>query len=88
MQVICGAMFGIFFVFSLSLFLSKFDLKYLKFLGANSLTIMAVHEPIKRIVIFIISKLLKQDSDVVRQQFLTAIIILIVVTLISSYLTL
>lgn len=59
------------------------DNRVLKYLGGGSLTIMCVHDPIKRIVIILVSKALHIESGVVRTQVLPLIGI-VVITLLCS----
>ncbi|WP_427813656.1 acyltransferase family protein [Enterococcus sp. 22-H-5-01] len=81
---ILGAAAGIVLIFSLALILNRINLPVLSFLGINSLVIMAVHDPIKRIVIVVIAKLLRQENEVVRHEMFPALLILILVTIVSS----
>lgn len=50
----------------------------LQFLGRNSLIIMCTHEPIKRIVIFAISKINDMSQDILRYNIVGILIITIV----------
>ncbi|KAA8825671.1 acyltransferase family protein [Bifidobacterium myosotis] len=59
------------------------DNRVLKYLGGVSLTIMCVHDPIKRIVIILASKALHMESGVVRTQALPLMGI-VMVTLLCS----
>ena len=55
---------GIYFIYCLSTLLVKFQ--FLLFLGMNSLLIMLLYEPIKRIVIKIMSLLFSLDVKIIR----------------------
>lgn len=58
------AFVGIYFVYCLSTFLVK--IQFCFFLGMNSLLIMLLHEPIKRVVIKIMSLLFSLDVEIIR----------------------
>lgn len=60
------------------------DLKLIKFLGINSLIIMGMHEPVKRIVIKIISVIIHIDIHTLRQEIFW-IMICTVIVLICMY---
>lgn len=51
--------------------------KILEFLGINSLIIFAFQEPVYRAVIFIYSKLLDNDMETLRNNFIWCIVIAI-----------
>lgn len=80
----CGYMY--FHVIAVILIISLLGLssllisqKWLVSLGVNSLTIMCLHEPLKRIVVKIISIVLGQSVDVVRNSYLMSIFITILI---------
>lgn len=61
--------------------------KILKYIGMNSLIVMSVHEPIKRIVIIIFSKITKLQVDFIRGNIfcilgVTIMIILVIMPII------
>lgn len=66
----------------------------LKFLGVNSMTIMCIHEPLKRIIIIIFAKIIKLNNSTVRElpltiviiSILTMIVCLVCVALINKFL--
>lgn len=61
--MLCAAMLG--FVSSLMLCIA-IDCRVLKFLGRTSLTIMCAHEPVKRMMIFIMAKIVGVSTDALR----------------------
>ncbi|MBF8807821.1 MAG: acyltransferase family protein [Enterococcus lacertideformus] len=79
---------GIVFLFSLSLLLNNWssNLSLLNTLGKDSLFIMGVHEPIKRVVIFLLSKITHIQEDVLRNTCLYALTILVLVLMLSLFL--
>lgn len=52
--------------------------KPLAFLGKNSLLIMCLHEPLKRIIIKILSAVIGYDTDVLRGDFILSLIVVVV----------
>lgn len=58
--------------------------KWLSWLGRNTLVIMCLHEPIKRIVIKIFSMIMYQDTNMVRNSILMSILItaIIIITIV------
>lgn len=80
-----AATVGTYTVYLFSNKLCKFKISsIIEWIGKNSLYIMCIHEPIKRIVIALYSKLIKQNGDIIRQNFLQVIIITLIVTIISA----
>lgn len=51
------------------------NVKWLKYIGMNSLIIMLIHEPIKRIIIAVYSMILKQDVVLIRSSIFHSIVI-------------
>jgi len=76
-----GAICGSSLIYFISYYISKlsFTNKIISFLGKNSLVIMLTHEPIKRIIIFIISKLFHIEEIVLRNNIMPSIIITIII---------
>jgi fucose 4-O-acetylase-like acetyltransferase len=70
-----SAFCGIIFIYLISLYC---NLQFVRFLGANSLIIMCVHEPIKRMLLKIISVISKIDIDVIRINLIGIIISLLI----------
>lgn len=58
--------------------------RILKFLGINSLTIMCIHEPLKRIIIVIFEKFVRFNNTTVRELPITIVIISIVTVIVCS----
>ena len=58
----------------------KIDNKYLAWLGDNSLAIMCLHEPIKRVLIIIISEIANVSDTIVRTNVIYILITLAIVT--------
>ena len=54
----------------------------LTWLGVNSLTIMCIHEPVKRIIVVIFSKLLGTETDAVRESIVWSILMSCVIVVI------
>ncbi|MCQ2960138.1 MAG: acyltransferase family protein [Bacteroidales bacterium] len=61
--------------------------RVLQWLGRNSLCIMLVHEPIKRILIKLYSMIFSSSVDFVRESFVHTFVILVIVLVISSAIT-
>lgn len=59
------------------------SIRFLRYLGRNSLLLMCVHEPVKRIVIKVVSILMSQDTEAVRENYVSCFIVLIVIVLVS-----
>ncbi|WP_448780632.1 acyltransferase family protein [Bacteroides congonensis] len=59
------------------------SIRFLCYLGRNSLLLMCVHEPIKRVVIKLASAVTRQDTEAVRENYMSCLIVLIVIVLIS-----
>ena len=57
--------------------------EFLKFIGKNSLYIMCIHEPIKRIVLVMMSKVIKLKTELIRKDILYIFICLCIVIIIS-----
>lgn len=87
---IVSAFCGIIFIFSISILLSRYfsGLRLINFIGENSLLFMVLHDPIKRIVIVICSKVFNQNQEYIRTHFLTASICLIIIIAIVSIIVL
>ena len=82
------ALIGIALYFSLSLIIKKN--KFLEFLGINSLVIFAFQEQTYRVVIFIFSKMLNWEAEMVRSDLwicisISVITILLIIPLIFGY---
>ncbi|NOW21735.1 hypothetical protein [Clostridium butyricum] len=72
------------------LFSTLINCKILSFLGVNSLIIMCVHEPLKRIIIKILSVITKTDLGLIRNGIIsificTSIILLCILPLIYMF---
>lgn len=87
---IVSAFCGIIFIFSFSILLSRYfsGLRLINFIGENSLLFMVLHDPIKRIVIVICSKVFNQNQEYIRTHLLTASICLIIIVAIVSIIVL
>lgn len=59
------------------------SIKPLRWLGRNSLLLMCVHEPVKRIAIKVVSVILHWDTEAVRENTATCFVVLIIVVLVS-----
>lgn len=81
---ILGGLSGSFLVFYFSVICIKLRFRFLKFFGVNSLALMCLHEPIKRITVVLVSKIMRVSNDFVRINFFPSIIVLLIVLLISS----
>lgn len=60
----------------------------LKFIGKNSLYIMCVHEPIKRVVLVMMSKAINLQTELMRKDILWIFICLCIVIAVSSFVSL
>lgn len=58
------------------------DYQALRFLGRVSLTIMCVHEPVKRMMIFIMAKIVGVSTDELRTNFVYALLVTAITVLI------
>lgn len=79
------AFIGIAFTFTVS---NTLNLSILRFIGVNSLIIMCIHEPIKRILIKIVSVVTKIDINILRQEFIwigICSILLLLITFTAVY---
>lgn len=54
------------------------DCRLLQFLGRASLTIMCVHEPVKRVLIFVMAKILGMNTDALRANLVYAMLVTVV----------
>lgn len=73
--MLCAAMLG--FASSLMLCIA-IDCRLLQFLGRASLTIMCVHEPVKRVLIFVMAKILGMNTDALRANLVYAMLVTVV----------
>ena len=55
-----------------------YRLRLLQFLGRASLTIMCVHEPVKRVLIFVMAKILGMNTDALRANLVYAMLVTVV----------
>ena len=53
--------------------------QYLAYLGQNSLIIMCVHEPLKRIILMVLSKVMSMPTDVIRDEIGMSIVATLIV---------
>ena len=53
--------------------------QYLAYLGRNSLIIMCVHEPLKRIILVVLSKVVSMPIDVIRDEIAMSIVATLIV---------
>lgn len=74
------AIIGFFIVYLVS---NQTKLKTLQSIGKNSLYIMCIHEPIKRIVIAVYSKIIGIEGDIIRKNVIHIMIMLILVSLVT-----
>ena len=74
------ALLGFFMVYMIS---NKLNIGTLKWIGKNSLYIMAIHDPLKRIVITIYAKIISKNAEQIRYEFIHILIISILVLLFS-----
>lgn len=73
--MLCAALLG--FISSLMLCVA-IDCRLLQFLGRASLTIMCVHEPVKRVLIFVMAKILGMNTDALRANLVYAMLVTVV----------
>ncbi len=52
--------------------------RFLLFLGTNTLIIMCIHEPLKRIMLIVVSKLLRVPLDILRDNIVTILLVTII----------
>lgn len=57
----------------------RFGGQYLAYLGQNSLIIMCVHEPLKRIILMVLSKVMSIPTDVLRDEIGMSIVATLIV---------
>ena len=62
--------------------------KILEYIGKNTLIIMCTHEPIKRVLIYIVSKVLKMDQEVLRNNVFYIMLISLLLLIICLIITL
>lgn len=77
-----GASAGVILIYSLS---KKINSRRLEILGENSLIIMCIHEPIKRVVIQLIALLFNVSGDKVRTSIISVAIVTIVTLVVSLF---
>lgn len=77
--MLCAALLG--FISSLMLCIA-IDCRLLQFLGRVSLTIMCVHEPVKRALIFVMAKILGTNTDALRANLVYAMLVTVVTVVI------
>ncbi|ALP91164.1 acyltransferase family protein [Clostridium butyricum] len=70
-----SAFCGIACIYLISLYC---NFKFIKFLGINSLILMCIHEPLKRILLKIISVTIKTDIDIIRSSLMCIIVCLLI----------
>lgn len=76
------AILGSLCVVILSLEIDRFAIRggqYLAYLGRNSLIIMCVHEPLKRIILVVLSKVVSMPIDVIRDEIAMSIVATLIV---------
>lgn len=56
--------------------------RFLVYLGRNSLLLMCLHEPIKRVVIKIVSIVMHQDAEMIRESYVGTLIVLTIIVLV------
>ena len=81
---IAGALGGFLLIYLAALSLSCLNMglsRFVSFIGRNSIAIMLIHEPIKRAVIYIISKMTFIGEGDIRYNFLYSLVTTIVVVL-------
>lgn len=86
--------YAVFFICALALVFGLYCLvidikkqRVLQWLGMNSLCIMLIHEPIKRIIIKVYSVLLSQDVDYIRESIWHSMVLLLIIVTIVSLIT-
>lgn len=76
------AILGSLCVVILSLGIAKFAImggQYFAYLGRNSLIVMCVHEPLKRIILMVLSKVVSMPIDVIRNEIGMSIVAMFIV---------
>ena len=73
--MLCAALLG--FISSLMLCVA-IDCRLLQFLGRASLTIMCVHEPVKRALIFVMAKILGMNTGALRANLACAMLVTVI----------
>lgn len=73
--MLCAALLG--FISSLMLCVA-IDCRLLQFLGRASLTIMCVHEPVKRVLIFVMAKILGMNIGALRANLACAMLVTVI----------
>ena len=73
--MLCAALLGFISSFMLCI---AIDCRLLQFLGRVSLTIMCVHEPVKRALIFVMAKILGMNTDALRADLVYAMLVTVV----------
>ena len=76
------AILGSLCVVILSLEIDRFAIRgrqYLAYLGRNSLIIMCVHEPLKRTILMVLSKVISMPTDVIRDEIGKSIVATLIV---------
>lgn len=76
------AILGSLCVVILSLEIDRFAIRgrqYLAYLGRNSLIIMCVHEPLKRIILMVLSKVISMPTDVIKDEIGMSIVATLIV---------
>ena len=68
----------------------KIMIRAVEYIGANTLVVMCVHDPVKRVVLFVVSKCTSVSIDIIRGDILwslsiTLIIVLILLPIIFTY---
>ncbi len=61
--------------------------KFLEWVGMNTLTIMCIHEPIKRVIIYIFSKILNVDQAILRTNVFSILFIGLILLIICLIIT-
>lgn len=75
------ACLGFYMVYMIS---NKINFNFLKWLGKNSLYIMAIHDPIKRVMIAIYARIIGQNSNQIRKDVIQIVIISIIILVMTS----
>ena len=76
------AILGSLCVVILSLGIDKFSIMgghYFAYLGRNSLIVMCVHEPLKRIILMVLSKVVSMPIEVIRNEIVMSIVAMFIV---------
>ena len=63
---------------------NKINFNFLKWLGKNSLYIMAIYDPIKRVMIAIYARIIGQNSNQIREDVIQIVIISIIILVMTS----